>query len=183
MLNSMVGTPRSRTFAHPGPYGGVRIDHKQAVQGRHFRFTLPQGHSLFDSIVDALSSVDVHNASMTLMGGNLDELSFCLAPPDTSRRVVATYTAPEVVRSAQFIFGNATLGKSAAGAPVIHCHAVFRMADGAVCGGHLLTERAFVGANPVRIIATSLDGFELRISFDEETQMPLMRPKSGEQHV
>lgn len=183
MLNRMSGSPRARTFAHPGPYGGVRIEHMQAVQGRHFRLTLPQGQSLFDSIVEALSSVDVHCASMTLLGGDLDELSFCLAPPDITGRVVATYTAPEAARFTQFIFGNATLGKSPAGAPVIHCHAVFRMADGTVCGGHLLTEKAIVGAHSVKVVVTSLDGIELRISFDEETQMPLMRPKAEAQHV
>lgn len=183
MLNSTAGSPRARTFAHPGPYGGVRIDHMQAARGRHFRLTLPQGRSLFDAIVEALSSVDVHNASMTLLGGDLNELSFCLAPPDATGRTVASYTAPEVVHSAQFIFGNATLGKSLAGAPIIHCHAVFRMTDGTVCGGHLLTDKAIVGANPVKVVVTSLDGFELRISFDEETQMPLMRPKTEDQHA
>jgi predicted DNA-binding protein with PD1-like motif len=183
MSDCMPGLPRLRTIVHPGPYGAVRIDHMQAARGRHFRLSLPQGRSLYDAIVEALASVDVHSASMTLLDGDLEELSFCLARPDATGRVVATYGAPTIVHSARFIFGNATLGKSPAGAPVIHCHAVFRMADGAVRGGHLLTEKAIVGASPVKVVATTLDGFDLRISYDEETKIPVLRPKAKDRHV
>lgn len=179
----LSGLPRPRTIVHPGPYGAVRIEHMQAERGRHFRLSLPQGRSLYDSIVEALASVDVHSASMTLLDGDLEALSFCLARPDVTGRVVATYGALKIVRSARFIFGNATLGKSSAGAPVIHCHAVFRAADGAVRGGHLLTEKAIVGASPITVVATALDGFDLRISYDEETGMPLVRPRNEVQHV
>ena len=149
MSDRMPGLPRSRTLVHPGPYGAVRIEHRGAERGRHFRLSLPPGRSLYDSIVEAMSSVEVHNASMTRLGGELDALSFCLARPGVTGRVVATYGAPQAVQSAQFIFGNATLGKSHAGSPVIHCHAVFRTAQGAVRGGHILTDKAIVGAKPV----------------------------------
>ncbi|MDM0115131.1 DUF296 domain-containing protein [Variovorax sp. J22R133] len=183
MSDRMPGPPRSRTFVHPGPFGAVRIETLCAGQGRHFRLALPSGSSLYDGIVDALASVDVQNASMTLIDGDLDALSFCLARADVTKRVVAAYTKPQSVRGARFIFGNATLGKSPSGAPVVHCHAVFRMADGKVRGGHLLTEQCIVGAHPVMVVATSLDGFDLRISYDEETHMPLMRPQSEIQHA
>lgn len=183
MPDHLSGLPRPRTLVHPGTYGAVRIEHMQADRGRHFRLSLPPGRSLYDSIVEALASVDVHNASMTLLDGDLESLSFCLARPDVSGGVVAAYSAPEVVQSARFIFGNATLGKSPAGSPVIHCHAVFRTAQGDVRGGHLLTDKAIVGATPVKVVATALDGFDLRISFDEETRMPLLRPQTEIKHV
>lgn len=183
MSDRMPGLPRPRTIVHPGPYGAVRIDHMHADRGRHFRLSLPQGRSLYDAIVEALTSVDVNNASMTLLDGDLEGLSFCLAAPDDTGRAVATYTAPHVAGSARFIFGNATLGKSHTGAPVVHCHAVFRMADGAVRGGHVLTDKTIVGRTPVKVMATALDGFDLRLTYDEETRMPLMRPKTEVPHV
>jgi len=183
MFDRMPGPPRPRTFVHPGPFGAVRIETLCASEGRHFRLALPSGSSLHDGIVDALAGVGVRNASMTLIDGDLDALSFCLARADITRRVVATYTSPQSVRGARFIFGNATLGKSSSGAPVVHCHAVFRMEDGRVRGGHLLTEQCIVGAHPVTVVATSLDGFDLRIGYDEETRMPLMRPRSEIQHA
>ena len=183
MPDHLSGLPRPRTIVHPGTYGAVRIEHMQAARGRHFRLALPQGRSLYDSIVETLASVDVHNASMTLLDGDLEALSFCLARPDATGRVVAAYTAPEVVQYARFIFGNATLGKTPAGTPVVHCHGVFRTAVGDVRGGHVLTEKAIVGASPVKVVATALDGFDLRISLDEETRMPLLRPTTEDQHV
>jgi predicted DNA-binding protein with PD1-like motif len=183
MTNRMPGPPRLRTLVHPGPFGAVRIETLCACQGRHFRLALPQGCSLFGGIVEALASVDVQNASMTLLDGDLESLSFCLARADITKRVVAAYGKPDAVQSARLIFGNATLGKSPAGAPVVHCHAAFVTADGKVRGGHLLTEKAIVGANPVKVVATSLDGFDLRIGYDEETRMPLMRPTTEIHHA
>ena len=183
MPDHMPGLPRPRTIVHPGPFGAVRIETLCAEKGRHFRLELAPGRSLFDSIVESLAGAGVHNASMTLLDGDLQALSFCLALPDLTGRVVATYGKPEVAEGVRFIFGNATLGRSPAGAPVIHCHAVFRLADGTLRGGHLLTEKTIVGACPVKVLATALDGFDLRISFDEETRMPLLRPQAETPHA
>ena len=48
--------------------------------------------------------------------------------------------------------------------------------DGRVRGGHIVVDRSVVGAAPLPVLATSLDGIELRITQDDETHMPLMRP-------
>lgn len=183
MSERSLGLPRPRTLVHPGPVGAVRIEHMRADRGRHFRLALPPGRSIHVALVEALASVGVHSASMTLLGGDLDTLSYCLAKPDGTGRVVATYTAPITSRRARFIFGNATLGKSAAGAPVIHCHAAFRTAEGDVRGGHVLTDQTVVGRSPITVVATALEGIDLRISFDEETRMPLLRPQLEVPHV
>lgn len=182
MAEHMPGLPRPRTFAHPGPFSSIRIEHMLAAQGRHFRLSLPQGRSIYEAMVEALAGVNVRSASMTLIDGDLQELAYCLAGPGT-RGIVATYSAPLFERSARFIFGNATLGKAANGSPVVHCHAVFRTPDGAVRGGHLLTDKCVVGASPIKVVATALDGFDLRISYDEETRMPLLRPNAEGEHA
>ena len=183
MSYRMASLPRPRTLAHPGPFGAVRIETLCAGSGRHYRLSLPPGRSLFDAIVEALAGVGVHSASMTLLDGDLSALSFCLARPDATGRVVATYSAPEAVGPARFIFGNATLGRSPDGAPVVHCHAVFSTPEGGVRGGHLLTERTIVGAAPVKAVATALDGIDLRITYDEETRMQLLKPRSEVRHA
>jgi predicted DNA-binding protein with PD1-like motif len=178
MIEKTTALPRARTVVHPGPCGPVRIAHMHADRGRHFRLSLPPGATLYDSLVQALAAEDVASASMTLIDGELDRLSFCMALPDPSGRVLATYGAPEALRGARLIFGNATLGRSAGGSPVVHCHGAFREAAGRVRGGHLLTERTVVGRVPVTVVVTALDSFELRVSYDEETRMPLMRPEA-----
>jgi predicted DNA-binding protein with PD1-like motif len=179
MTQRFAELPRPRTLVHPGPVGRVRIEHAAAERGRHFRLVLPTGRSLHDGLVQALQAEGVRCASMTLIGGALENLHFCLAEADDSGRTVARYSRPLQAATALFIFGNATLGLSAAGAPMVHCHGVFRLPDGSVRGGHVLTDRTLAGAAPVTVLATALDGIELRIGFDEETGMPLMRPRVG----
>ncbi len=168
--------PRPRTLVHPGPCNALRLEHRQAPGARHLRLALPPGMSLFDAIVTALASAGVHDASLTLLQGDLDDLDFCVAPPDRSGRTVATYGPPTTLRRARLLFGNATLGRSEAGAASVHCHAVFSDRDGHLLGGHVLTQRCRIAHAPIGALATALDGFELRIAHDPETGMPLMRP-------
>ncbi len=168
--------PRARTLVHPGPVGAIRIEHRHAATARHFRLGLEPGRTLQDAIIEPLLALGVRAASMTLLGGRLERLLYCVAPPDPTGERVANYTRPIAAGAATLIFGNATLGKSARGEPVVHCHAAFVCADGRVRGGHIVVDRSIVADMPLPVLATSLDGIELRITQDEETHMPLMRP-------
>jgi predicted DNA-binding protein with PD1-like motif len=172
---SAPALPRSRTMAHPGPFDPVRIQHLHAATGRHFRLALEPGRTLQDAIVEQLQAHGVESASMTLLGGRLSKLLYCVAPADPTGERVANYTRPVDVGPAYFIFGNATLGKNGRGEPVVHCHATFVCDDGSVRGGHIVVDRS-VAAEALPVLATSLEGIELRISLDAETHMPLMRP-------
>ena len=117
---------------------------------------------------------------MTLLGGRLSRLLYCVAPPDPTGERVANYTRPIAAGVATLIFGNATLGKCARGEPVVHCHAAFACDDGLLRGGHIVVDRSMVDGPPITVLATSLDGIELRITQDDETHMPLMRPFAEE---
>lgn len=178
MIEKTTVLPRARTVVHPGPYGPVRITHMHADQARHFRLSLPAGQMLYDSLVQMLAKEGVTSASMTLIDGELEDMAFCMALPDPSGRVLATYGAPERLRGARLIFGNATLGRSARGSAIVHCHGAFCLADGRIRGGHILTDRTRVGCIPVTAVVTTLDSFDLRMSYDEETRMPLMHPEA-----
>jgi predicted DNA-binding protein with PD1-like motif len=171
-----LALPRARTLVHPGPVGPIRIEHRHANRGRHFRLGLEPGRTLEDAIVGPLLRRGVHSASMTLLGGRLARLLYCVAPPDPSGERVANYTRPIEAGAATLVFGNATLGRSARGQPLVHCHATFVCDDGRMRGGHIVVDRSVVADAPVPVLATSLDGIELRITQDEETHMPLMRP-------
>jgi predicted DNA-binding protein with PD1-like motif len=161
---------------HPGPVGPVRIQHLHAQRGRHIRLGLEPGRTMQDAIIEPLLALGVQSASMTLLGGRVDKLLYCVAPPDPTGERVANYTRPIDAGAVTLIFGNATLGKGARGEPVVHCHATFVCADGSVRGGHIVVDRSIVAGAPLPVLATSLDGIELRITQDEETHMPLMRP-------
>ena len=175
-LTLSLNLPRARTLVHPGPVGPIRIEHRHAKQARHFRLGLEPGRTMEDAIIEPLLLLGVTSASMTLLGGRLETLLYCVAPPDPTGERVANYTRPIPAGPATLIFGNATLGKNARGEPIVHCHATFACADGQVRGGHIVVDRSVVGAGSIPVLATSLDGIELRITQDAETHMPLMRP-------
>ena len=176
-MPDLAALPRPRTLVHPGPYDPVRIRHMHAPCARHFRLALAPGRTLFDAIVDPLLALGLKSASMTVLGGGFERLHFCVAQPDPSGRAVAAYTPPRDAGAAFMIFGNATLGKTERGAPIVHCHAAFRGADGRVHGGHVLGERSVLGPQPIPVLVTAFEGFELRVKMDHETNMPLLRPQ------
>jgi hypothetical protein len=168
--------PRARTLAHPGPVGPIRMEHLHAERARHFRLGLQPGANMHDAITLPLLALGMRSASMTILGGRIERLLYCVAPPDPTGERVANYTRPIDVGPATLIFGNATLGRSARGEAVVHCHATFVCDDGTVRGGHIVVDRSIVADVELPVLVTSLDGIELRITQDAETHMPLMRP-------
>ena len=168
--------PRPRTLIHPGRFNPVRIQSMRSTKGRHFRLILTPGMSLFDALVKPLARVDVKNASMTILGGWFEELQYCVAPPDASGQAIVAYAAPVRAGRAYMVFGNATLGKSMQRQPLVHCHGAIRTESAAVKGGHILSEFCIVGPEPISVLVTALDGFELQQAFDPETNIPLLQP-------
>ena len=63
---------------------------------------------------------------------------------------------------------------------MLHCHASFADAQGRLCGGHVLPDRTVVGARPVQVLATALDGIDLRLGFDPETRLHMLRPQPAQ---
>ena len=167
---------RPRTLVHPGPFDPVRIRSLQATGARHVRLRLQPGRTLFDALVEPLYAMGIRNASTTILGGVFTQLQYCVAPPDPSGKAVAAYTQPISAGKCSMIFGNATLGKHADGAPLVHCHAVVLTEAGLLKGGHILTTHCTVGAEPISVLVTSLDGFELRVAYDAETNISMFQP-------
>ncbi len=174
--------PRPRTLIHPGAFNPVRIQSKLSRRARHVRLLLQPGASLFDGIVAPLGSLGIHSASMTILGGYFDTLQYCVAPPDPRHEAVIRYSAPIAAGPAYMVFGNATLGKGMDGGPVVHCHAALRTAQGASKGGHVIAQDAIVGSWPIAVLVTSLDGFDLRVAFDPETNIALIQPLQENHH-
>ena len=187
------GTPetpfgRPRTLVHPGPRADVRLSHVAACGTRQLRISLNPGTRLHEGLTQALNALGVQSAAMALMGGDLAEVAYCLPIPDPAGQVIATYGEPHVLRPVSLLRGSATLGQDDQGAPVIHCHASFADADGRVRGGHVLTQATVVGQRPVTVMVSVLEGVALRLGFDAETRLNMLKPHAvataaGAQHV
>ncbi len=183
MSHTLPAGSRVRTLVHPGPVNPVRISSMHSHRGRHIRLMLQPGLSLFEALVTPLAAMGIQNASTTILGGRFSSLHYCVAPPDPSGQAIVAYTAPIESGQTFMIFGNATLGKSAQGAPLVHCHAAIRTAAGLVKGGHILTGQSIVGPQPIPVLVTSLDDFELRVLYDPETNLSLLQPHQELTHA
>lgn len=178
MLRPTLSPVRApRTLVHPGPRISERIKSMQSRSGRHIRLRLIPGLSLYDAIVNPLQELGVFSASTTILSCDFDRLSYCVAPPDPTEKVVTIYSAPIAAGAALMIFGNATVGKNSIGRPIVHCHAALRTESGEFKGGHILTDQSYIGATGGVIFVTSLDEFELRVDHDPETNISLLQPK------
>jgi predicted DNA-binding protein with PD1-like motif len=154
----------------------VRIQSLRSSKGRHVRLALLPGVSLFDGLVKPLADIGITSASTTILGGYFEDVQYCVAPPDQQGRAVIAYSKPIPAGRTYMIFGNATLGKSINGSPLVHCHAAIRTETGEVKGSHILTETCIVSRYPIPVLVTSLDEFELRQAYDPETNIPLLQP-------
>lgn len=175
-MHKQLPRQRARMLRHPGRFNPVRIHSERDLLGRHLRLSLEPGKSLHEAIVAPLAAVGVRSASTTILGGQFAQLSYCVAPPDPSGKAVIAYSAPIDAGETYMIFGNATLGISSQGAPLVHCHATIRCADGTFRGGHILPDRSIIGDRPISVLVTAFEGFTLRQSFDPETNIPLLQP-------
>jgi predicted DNA-binding protein with PD1-like motif len=184
-MASSVSTefPRPRMLIHPGTSNPVRIQSRHCLRARHIRLALQPGLTLFDALVRPLAEIGVHNASTTILGGVFSELQFCVAPPDPSGRAVIAYTRPMAAGRCTLVFGNATVGKDTRGEPLVHCHAALRTEAGDVKGGHIVPHLCVIGPQPIPVLVTSLEGFELRVTFDPETNIPLLQPHAEVPHA
>jgi predicted DNA-binding protein with PD1-like motif len=168
--------PRARTLTHPGPFNPIRIQTRSAQSARHIRLLLLPGESLFDALIQPLKRMGIESASTTILGGDFERLSYCTAPPDPTHNAVIAYTAPIDSGRSCMIFGNATIGKTVSGAPLVHCHAAIRTESNEIQGGHIIPQTSIIGPRPITALVTSLDAFELKVAFDAETNIPLIQP-------
>jgi hypothetical protein len=171
-----------RYLRQPGRFNPVRIKSIAIPVARHVRLLLQPGQNLYDAIVRPLASIGIQDASTTILGGWFQDLYYCVAPPDPEKRTVIVYSNPRHAGYSNMVFGNATLGRSLTGEPLVHCHAAVMTESGEVMGGHIVTEKTIVGPNPISVLVTAFEGFELHQSFDEETGIPLFQPVEVDSH-
>lgn len=183
MPNSPTPSARARAVVHPGPPGPLRIEHVPARHARSLRLSLAPGQTLQQALLDALVPLGVRTAAASLHGGTLDELDFCIPIPDPRGEVVCTYGDPHSARGVRLLASSVSFALGENDHPYIHCHASFCGADGRVQGGHLLPERTRIGAEPVVARVTTLDGVDLRLVFDEETRLHMLRPRLESAHA
>lgn len=176
--------PRVRTVIHPGAPAAERWTSWETGSADQFRLWIAPGVTLLAGLAASVVGHGFDHACIQLFDGVLAEAWVHTPEPDPQGKLVATYgPAARLEGGAYLVSGNATLGRSAEGKPVLHCHAVAVDGRGRLYGGHLPAERCIVGEGGVRGwgIVSKDGGFVQR--FDPETLFTIMFPTGRKEDV
>jgi predicted DNA-binding protein with PD1-like motif len=170
-----------RVVHHPGVPAPCRCRTHAAPAADEFELWLAPGQVLFDAIVEALASRGVHHANLQIFDGDLTEARYQTAPPDPRGELVVAYGPPiDLNGGACIVMASATLGRTADGKPIIHCHGILRDRTGRLCGGHIPTNLCTVGVSGVSAWAVVSHDGGFVVGPDSETGFSLLSPQDDE---
>jgi predicted DNA-binding protein with PD1-like motif len=163
-----------RSIEQPGAPVSERIQWVEA-RGRAFTFTLQAGVPLLESARRGFANEGFAGGVLNMGGGALGPFAYVMPALSKTGENAAFYSdvfRPEGITAIKL--GAMTLG-SRDGAPFFHCHALWREADGATSGGHILPEETVV-AEPFEVEAFGVDGAGFMAEPDPETRFKLFGP-------
>ena len=178
----LAATDHGRFITHPGPPAIERRTSRQAESADQFRLWIAPGSTLFQGLAASVIAHGFDHASIQLFDGELAKAQLHFAAPDpTDERAAAYGPALELEGGARLVTANATLGRTADGEPLVHCHGVLLDRRASLYGGHLPTETCVVGEGGVFGwgIVSKDRGFVQR--FDPETLFPLLFPTGADE--
>lgn len=178
-LPAPIGRPARIT--QPGPSAIERIV-AVPCRGRRLQLALTAGLPLLDAVVRAFAAEGFASGTVRLAGLALAPFAYCMPALSKDGRHAAFYS--ETFRPSgvtRFEAGAMTLGLRD-GQPFFHAHALWREAEGPVCGGHLLAEGCVI-AEDVVLDAFGLDGALFRVDPDPETGFSLFGPVAAERRL
>lgn len=176
----MTATP-SRIYQHAGTPTLPRVV-DCVLSGQHeLRVTIPSGANLGESLRQALARYAYGGGVGRIVAGTARGLRYHMMVSTTDEKRPFGYGAPvDEAQEVDLIGGAITVGRTADGAPLLHCHAGFSDPVGGLHGGHLILDHTWAGDEPVvvRLCLFAHGGYVTRE--DTETYFNLLHPVVGE---
>lgn len=175
----MLSQPR--TFRHPGPSAYPRVQAAEVGKTRELRVEIPSGSNAGAVLRHVIDQYGLHSGCGRILHGSACRLQYHVVVKADAGDRPYTYGAPLLdAGEATALHGTFTIGRDAAGATALHCHAAFLGSDRLLHGGHVILDRLIVGTTPllVRMTAFQRGGFEHFT--DNETLFTLFGPKVEE---
>ncbi|MGI6856621.1 PCC domain-containing protein [Mesorhizobium sp. 1B3] len=163
-----------RTIRHPGEPLEPRVP-AVPCRARRLGVTFRPGVSVLSSVSQALTPLGIESAVVEISGGAFDPLVYVMPAESDDGVHAAWYSethAPEgraEIEALSFTYGRRD------GEPFLHCHGVWRHADGQRRAGHLMPGEACF-AEPVEATVVALSGAILDQLEDSETEFRLFTP-------
>lgn len=164
-----------RRIDHPGIPAQERIQ-SALCHVQLFETTLEPGHSLIDSVSIAMGRFGATSAAMRLSGGSFDCFAYCM-PALSKTSDHAVYFSETFRVEGQVLLETASVTYGIRdGKPWLHCHAVWREADGRRHCGHLLPDQIQV-IDGINASGGAVHGAEFVVTPDAETNFSLFMPR------
>lgn len=174
MTGSAGGARPVRRVRQPGPEAAAR---HVAVPVRAVALDgmLPAGVPLLAALHRLVAAAGGESACLTLAGGALGPFGYVMPALSPDAAHAAFYSRPFRPAGAAALEAGAVTVGWRDGQPFFHAHAIWREAEGARRGGHLLPEETVIAA-PIRATGAAIAGARFEAVQDAETGFRLFEP-------
>jgi predicted DNA-binding protein with PD1-like motif len=135
-------------------------------------FTLARGEAVESGLAKAVAAAGCHSACVEFTGGRFDPFRYVLPAASPDGEHAAWYSATIAPAGGVTIERATAIVGRRDGAGFVHCHGLWRDADGAAALGHMLPPESFP-AEDVRVSGVGLNGGVFESRHDPETNFRL----------
>lgn len=166
-----------RVFIHGGEPQQPRLLDCEVPASEELRVVLPLACNVAEGLLKVLEGRRYGSAVGRILCGGAAHLSYHRMVTTQDQHRPYDYGQAVVLDGyITFVSGALTVGRDAAGVPLLHCHAGFLDRDGQQHGGHLVLDRLIVGSEPLVLRLCLFDQVAYQVQPDAETHFNLLHP-------
>jgi predicted DNA-binding protein with PD1-like motif len=167
-----------RVVQHAGPVLPGRFASAATSIATRDIVDLEAGVDLYTALEKTLDDCGTPGAAFNLLGGSMSELTIMTGGPGIDRPI--TFHGPlQVVTPVAVEAGSGIIGQDEYGRRFSHCHAIFRLVEGGLVGGHLIRGKAVVGTDGLRVELLALADACFVRREDPETGFAIFHPEAA----
>lgn len=166
-----------RRFKHPGLPAFPRLVSAEARHATELHVRVAEGSNVGTVLRQLLEQRAVRSGCGRILSGSTTHLQYHVIIPATAGDKPFIYGSPIVVDTpADLLASTLTLGRSADGVALLHCHGAFT-SHGESRGGHFALDQTIAGPGGLSIELTLFDGVESMVTGDAETNYSILSPR------
>lgn len=177
-LRTRPTSVQARRFTHPGTPSLPRLERVQASHTSELRLRLEPGTNVGEALIAELTKRGVSSGCGRILSGSTSHLQYHVIIKASGGDKPFIYGPAIVIdEPATLLASTLTLGRTADGLPLVHCHGGFTV-GGSPLGGHFALDKTIVGHGGMTLVLSLFDGVEMVVGPDSETNYSILGPRS-----